>query len=76
MRSLVEHPKESVRQTLGAVVVRAVMTPATTVSTGASIQEAARIMVDKNTECLLVMEAEQLVGLVTRTDLLRELAMS
>jgi CBS domain-containing protein len=76
MRSQVEHPKESVRQTLGAVVVRAVMTPATTVSTGASIQEAARIMVDKNTECLLVMEAEQLVGLVTRTDLLRELAMS
>jgi len=76
MRSLIEHPKDSVRQTLGEVVVRAVMTPATTVSTSASIQEAARIMVDKNTECLLVMEAEQLVGLVTRTDLLRELAMS
>jgi CBS domain-containing protein len=76
MRSLVEHPQDPLRQTLGAVVVRAVMTPATTVTTSTSIQQAARIMVEKDLECLLVVEADQLVGLVTRTDLLRELATS
>jgi CBS domain-containing membrane protein len=76
MRSLVEHPQDPLRQTLGAVVVRAVMTPATTVTTSTSIQQAAGIMVEKNIECLLVVEADQLVGLVTRTDLLRELATS
>jgi CBS domain-containing protein len=52
------------------------MTPATTVTTSTSIQQAAGIMVEKNIECLLVVEADQLVGLVTRTDLLRELAAS
>jgi CBS domain-containing protein len=31
-------------------------------------------MVERHVECLLVMEDEKLVGLVSRTDLLRELA--
>ena len=76
MRSLVEHPQDPLRRALGAVVIRDVMTPATMVAAGTSIQQAAHIMVEENIECLLVTEADQLVGLVTRTDLLRELAAS
>jgi CBS domain-containing membrane protein len=74
MRSLVEHPQDSPRRALGAVAIRDVMTPATMIAAGTSIQEAAQILVEKDIECLLVMEADRLVGLVTRTDLLRELA--
>jgi CBS domain-containing membrane protein len=74
MRSLLQHRNDSLREALGAVAVKDVMTAATPVATGTSIAEAARIMVEKNIECLLVIDGEQLVGLVTRTDLLRELA--
>jgi acetoin utilization protein AcuB len=52
------------------------MMPPTTIAAGASIQEAARVMLEHNSECLLVMDGDQLVGLLTRTDLLRELARS
>jgi CBS domain-containing protein len=74
MRSLVEHRKDSLRETLGAVAVKDVMIPATVVATSTSVRDAARIMVEKNLECLLIVEGAQLVGLVTRTDMLRELA--
>jgi CBS domain-containing protein len=74
MRSLLERRKDSLRASLGAVAVKEVMIPATTIATATSVREAARIMVEKKLECLLIVEAEQLVGLVTRTDLLRELA--
>ena len=73
LRSLVKNPKESLRQALGTVAVKEVMMAPTTVSADTSIGEAARIMVDKNVECLLVMQDGRLAGLVSRTDLLKEL---
>ncbi len=74
MRSLLERPADSLRETLGTVAVKDVMKPATTLATDASVHEAARIMVEKHLECVLVLDGKKLAGLVTRTDLLRELA--
>jgi acetoin utilization protein AcuB len=74
MVSLVRHRQDAVRDALGEVKVKAVMKPATMVSSDMSINEAARIMVERELECLLVLEGEKLAGLVSRTDLLRELA--
>jgi CBS domain-containing membrane protein len=74
MVSLVRHPREPVRDSLGEVKVSAVMKPATLVSSDTLIYEAAKIMVERDIECLLVLKDEKLVGLVSRTDLLRELA--
>jgi CBS domain-containing protein len=50
------------------------MKPATVIGPDMPIRAAAKIMVEKGIEALLVVGAEKLLGLVTRTDLLRELA--
>jgi CBS domain-containing protein len=47
------------------------MKPATTVSASMTLHEAARLMVREDIDCVLVVEGGQLVGLATRTDLLR-----
>jgi acetoin utilization protein AcuB len=74
MASLLRRPKEPPRAALGTVTVKEVMKPATTVAPETRIRDAARDMVDRGIECLLIMDGNKLVGLVTRTDLLRELA--
>jgi len=74
MRSLARHPKNTLRHALGMVAVKDVMKPANTVSVATSIQDAAGLLVEKGIESLLVLDGERLVGLVSRTDLLRELA--
>jgi len=74
MLSLVRHPENSPREVLGAVVVKDIMKPATVISPDMAIRAAAKIMVEKGIEALLVIGGEKLLGLVTRTDLLRELA--
>lgn len=48
--------------------------PAVTVHRDASIQEAARLMVDKKIGCLPVVDGESLAGLVSETDILRFVA--
>lgn len=50
------------------------MEPPTMISPDATLKEAARIVVENNTDCLLVVERGDVVGLATRTDLLREMA--
>jgi CBS domain-containing protein len=74
MASLIRHPQDSPRTALATVVVKDVMKPATTISPEVSVRRAAEIMVEHGVECLLVMGDEKLLGLVSRTDLLRELA--
>lgn len=73
MRSLMQHPGQSLRHTLGSVAVRDVIQPATTIACDASLEEAACLMVDKQTDCLLVVDGDKLVGVATRTDLLRDM---
>ena len=74
MASLVRHPKDSPREALGAVVVKDIMKPAIVVTPEMPIRAAAKTMVENGIEALLVVGNEKLLGLVTRTDLLRELA--
>jgi CBS domain-containing membrane protein len=74
MRSLAGHPKDTPRGALGMVTVQEIMKPATMISTETTIQDAAQLMVERGIESLLVMDGEKLAGLVSRTDLLRELA--
>jgi CBS domain-containing protein len=74
MASLVRHPNDSPREALGSVVVKEIMKPAITISPDTPIRAAAKTMVENGIEALLVVGNEKLLGLVTRTDLLRELA--
>jgi CBS domain-containing protein len=74
MASLVRHRNNQIREALGVVPVKDVMKPATTVTSDTSIYDAAKTMVENGIECLCVMDGEKLLGLVTRTDLLRQLA--
>jgi CBS domain-containing protein len=59
---------------LGTVAVRDIVKPATTIECDAPIEQAALMMVENETECLFVLEGDKVVGVATRTDLLRELA--
>jgi len=74
MAALVRQPKKTLRKVLGTVAVKDFMKPATTIASDASIHDAAERMVERGIECLLVLDEGKLVGLVTRTDLLRELS--
>lgn len=74
MAALVRQPKRTLRKVLGSVAVKDVMKPATKIGSYFSIQDAAEIMVEQGIECLLVVDEGKVIGLVTRTDLLRELA--
>ena len=73
--SVIKYRNLSPNEILSTVVVNDVqMEPPTMISPDATLKEAARIVVEKNTDCLLVVERGDVVGLATRTDLLREMA--
>ncbi len=74
MASLIRHPKDAPRAALATVIVKDVMQPPVTVSPKVSVRGAAEIIVERDVECLLVVEGEKLLGLLSRTDLLKELA--
>lgn len=66
---------KSLREAIAGVSIKEVtMSPATTVSPDTPIREAARLLVENQIESLIVVEGSDLVGLATRTDLLREMA--
>ena len=48
--------------------------PVITISPEATVKQAARLMAEKKIGCLPVVEGEELVGLVTETDVLRYVA--
>ena len=59
---------------LKTVAVKDVMShPPVTVTADAPIKEAVRLMIDKKIGCLPVLDSGKLVGLITETDLLKEL---
>jgi CBS-domain-containing membrane protein len=65
---------ESPGDVLSEVSVKDVMRPAATALPETSIYQAARMMIEGAIECLIVIEGSKLAGIVSRTDLLRELA--
>ena len=72
--SLARHPAESLADALDKVRVKDVIKAAPTVSSDTPIYQAARLMVERAFECLIVVEGNKLLGVVSRMDLLRELA--
>jgi CBS domain-containing protein len=72
--SLAQHRADTPREALSRVAVKDVMKPATTVPPNTSLYQAASLMVEGSIECLIVTEGKKLLGIVSRTDLLRNLA--
>ena len=73
--SVMKYGEKAQRAYLATIRAKEVMShPPTTISPDAPIKEAARQMVEKKIGCLPVVEAEKLVGLVTETDILRDVA--
>jgi CBS domain-containing protein len=58
----------------GVDIARVMSTPPVIVAPDATVEEAACVMADRKIGCLPVVENDELVGLVTETDLLRYFA--
>jgi len=72
---LSEHRDAERRAFLHVVEISRVMsTPAIVIGPDATIEEAALLMADKKIGCLPVVAGEELVGMVTETDVLRWVA--
>ena len=72
MSSTMGYGEKAQKAYLHSVRVKEMMTyPVVTVTPDTSVSEAADLMVHKGIGCLPVVEGTQLVGLVTKTDLLR-----
>ncbi len=70
--AVMKYGEKAQRAVLEGIVVKEVMSdPPITIAPHASVQEAARLMMEKKIGCLPVLEGPQLVGLVTETDMLK-----
>lgn len=73
--SVMKYGEQAERAFLATVAVKEVLSePPVTISPDASLQEAARLMVEKKIGCLTVIEGQKLIGIVTETDILKEVA--
>ena len=72
--SVMAYGEKTQKDFLKTIVVKEVMShPPQTITPEAPIKEAVRLMIDKKIGCLPVLESGKLVGLITETDLLKEL---
>ena len=72
--SVMQYEERTQNEFLRTILVKEIMShPPVTISPDAPIKDAAHLMIDKKIGCLPVMEGEKLVGLITETDLLKEL---
>jgi CBS domain-containing protein len=55
-------------------IARVMSAPPITIAADASVEDAARVMADRKIGCLPVVEDDELVGLITETDVLRYFA--
>jgi predicted transcriptional regulator len=70
--SVMKYGEKAQRAFLEGIAVKEIMTePVITIAPHASVQEAARLMMDKKIGCLPVLEGPKLVGIVTETDMLK-----
>jgi CBS domain-containing protein len=73
--SVMKYGEKAQRAFLEGIAVKEVMSePPVTIAPHASVQEAARLMMEKKIGCLPVLEDTRLVGLVTETDMLKLVA--
>ena len=75
LSNLTEFGSEERRLFLHAVEIARVMSaPPITIAPDATVEEAAQVMADRKIGCLPVLEDDQLLGIVTETDVLRYFA--
>jgi len=73
--SVMKYGEKAQRAFLEGIVVKEVMNdPPITIAPHASVQEAARLMMEKKIGCLPVLEGAKLIGIVTETDMLKLVA--
>jgi CBS domain-containing protein len=73
--SVLKYGEKAQRAFLEGVAVKEVMSdPPITIAPHATVQEAARLMMEKKIGCLPVLEGPTLVGIVTETDMLKLVA--
>jgi CBS domain-containing protein len=73
--SVMKYGEKAQRAFLEGIAVKEVMSdPPITIAPHASVQEAARLMMEKKIGCLPVLEGAKLVGIVTETDMLKLVA--
>ncbi len=73
--SVMKYGEKAQRAFLEGIAIKEVMSePVITMAPHASVQEAARIMMEKKIGCLPVLEGPKLVGIVTETDMLKLVA--
>jgi CBS domain-containing protein len=72
MSSTMGYGEKAQQAYLQSVRVKEIMTyPVVTISPDISVAAAAEMMINKGIGCLPVVDAQQLIGIVTKTDLLR-----
>ena len=69
-----KHFQERLEHVLGATAQEIMSKPAATVSPEATIEELAKIMVEGRIDPVPVVEDQQLVGIVSRSDIIRSMA--
>jgi CBS-domain-containing membrane protein len=73
--SVMKYGEKAQRAFLEGIAIKEVMSaPVITIAPHASVQEAARLMMEKKLGCLPVLEGPKLVGIVTETDMLKLVA--
>lgn len=73
--SVMKYGEKAQRAFLEGIAVKEVMSdPPITIPPHASVQEAARLMMEKKIGCLPVLEGPKLVGIITETDMLKLVA--
>jgi CBS domain-containing protein len=73
--SVMKYGEKAQRAFLEGIAVKEVMAdPPITIAPHATVQEAARLMMEKKIGCLPVLEGPKLVGIVTETDMLKLVA--
>jgi CBS domain-containing protein len=73
--SVMKYGEKAQRAFLEGIAIKEVMAdPPITIAPHATVQEAARLMMEKKIGCLPVLEGPKLVGIVTETDMLKLVA--
>jgi CBS domain-containing membrane protein len=73
--SVMKYGEKAQQAFLEGIAVKEVMSdPPLTIAPHASVQEAARLMMEKKIGCLPVLEGSKLVGIVTESDMLKLVA--
>lgn len=69
-----QHFQERLEQVLGTTAEEIMSKPAVTISPGATIEELAELMIDQRINPIPVVENDRLIGIVSRSDIIRLMA--